>query len=52
MIAYHGGVCEIRRPDILHSKNSVDFGPAFYLTTFQVQAEKYELEERNAESSI
>ena len=41
MIAYHGGVCEIRRPDILHSKNSVDFGPAFYLTTFQVQAEKW-----------
>ena len=41
MIAYHGGVCEIRRPDILHSKNSVDFGPAFYLTTFQVQAAKW-----------
>ena len=41
MIVYHGGVCEIRRPDILHSKNSVDFGPAFYLTTFQVQAEKW-----------
>ncbi len=43
MIVYHGGVCEIRRPDILHSNTSVDFGPAFYVTTFQVQAEKWAL---------
>jgi hypothetical protein len=41
MIVYHGGVLEIRRPDILHSNVSVDFGPAFYLTTFQFQAEKW-----------
>ena len=43
MIVYHGGVCEIRHPDILHSKASVDFGPAFYLTTFQFQAERWAL---------
>lgn len=41
MIVYHGGICEIRHPDILHSKASVDFGPAFYLTTFQFQAERW-----------
>ena len=35
MTACHGGVCEIRRPDILHSKTSVDFGPEFHLTTFR-----------------
>jgi hypothetical protein len=43
MIVYHGGVCEIHRPDILHSNVSVDFGPAFYVTTFQIQAEKWAL---------
>ena len=41
MKVYHGSVCEIRHPDTLHSNASVDFGPAFYLTSFQVQAEKW-----------
>ena len=41
MIVYHGGVCEIRHPDTMHSNASVDFGPAFYLTSFQLQAEKW-----------
>ena len=41
MTVYHGGVCEIRRPDISHSSASVDFGPAFYMTTFRTQAEKW-----------
>lgn len=41
MKVYHGGVCEIQKPDTLHSKESVDFGPAFYLTTYKEQAEKW-----------
>ena len=41
MIVYHGGVDEIRHPDTSHSNASVDFGPAFYLTSFQAQAEKW-----------
>lgn len=41
MIVYHGGICEIRHPDTLHSNSSVDFGPAFYLTSYKAQAEKW-----------
>ena len=41
MTVYHGGVCEIRHPDTVHSKPSVDFGPAFYVTTYRFQAEKW-----------
>lgn len=41
MTVYHGGVCEIPYPDVAHSKPSVDFGPAFYMTTYRFQAEKW-----------
>ena len=41
MIVFHGGVSEIRHPDTRHSNSSVDFGPAFYLTSFREQAEKW-----------
>ena len=41
MIIFHGGVSEIRHPATRHSNSSVDFGPAFYLTSFRVQAEKW-----------
>lgn len=32
---------EIRKPDISFSKNYLDFGPGFYLTTYKNQAEKW-----------
>ena len=41
MIVYHGGVSEIRHPDLAHAKTRLDFGKAFYLTTFKAQAEKW-----------
>ncbi len=41
MRAFHGSVEEIRIPDILHSKNYLDFGRGFYLTVYQEQAEKW-----------
>ena len=41
MTVYHGSVCEIRCPDVTRSKPEVDFGPAFYLTSFQKQAERW-----------
>ena len=43
MTVYHGSLHEIREPDIAKSKPYVDFGPAFYLTSFQNQAERWAL---------
>lgn len=41
MILYHGTVKVIRRPDVSFSKNYLDFGRGFYLTTYKKQAEKW-----------
>ncbi len=41
MILYHGTTEIIRHPDISFSKDYLDFGRGFYLTTFQEQAEKW-----------
>lgn len=41
MILYHTSTIEIRQPDTLHSRNELDFGKGFYLTTLQEQAIKY-----------
>ncbi len=41
MIVYHGSACEIRNPDVSFSKNYLDFGKGFYITTFKTQAEKW-----------
>lgn len=41
MIVYHGTTEVIEKPDVLHSKNYLDFGKGFYLTTYQEQAEKW-----------
>lgn len=43
MTVYHGSVCEIKFPDITMSKRRLDFGPAFYLTSYKRQAEKWAL---------
>ena len=32
---------EIKEPEVIFSKNYLDFGPGFYLTTFQNQTEKW-----------
>jgi hypothetical protein len=41
MILYHGSICEIRNPDVSFSKSNLDFGCAFYLTSYREQAEKW-----------
>ena len=43
MILYHGTTEIIKHPDVAFSKNYLDFGKGFYLTTFQRQAEKWAL---------
>ena len=41
MIVYHGSSQIIEAPNISFSKNYLDFGKGFYLTTFKKQAEKW-----------
>lgn len=41
MKVYHGSYMEIPKPDILHSRNNVDFGKGFYITPLLEQAEKW-----------
>lgn len=41
MILYHGSFVEVSKPDIVHSRNNVDFGKGFYLTPLYEQAEKW-----------
>lgn len=43
MIVYHGSSMEVKEPDIAHSKEYLDFGKGFYLTTFKKQAERWAL---------
>ena len=41
MTVYHGSVAEIVHPDLALAKKRLDFGKAFYLTSFRRQAEKW-----------
>lgn len=41
MIVYHGGPCEIAKPEIRPSKNHKDFGQGFYCTALRPQAERW-----------
>ena len=41
MRVYHGSTIEIRKPDLSHAKSNLDFGPGFYVTTIQNQAENW-----------
>ena len=41
MTVYHGSTLEIRSPDVSHSKRFLDFGPAFYVTSYRDQAERW-----------
>ena len=41
MILYHGSYLEIQTPDLLHSKENVDFGRGFYTTPLYEQAAKW-----------
>lgn len=41
MILYHGSYLEIQNPDLIHSRNNVDFGRGFYTTPIYEQAVKW-----------
>lgn len=41
MILYHGSSIEIAKPDVVHSRARVVFGPGFYTTTLFDQAAKW-----------
>ena len=41
MKIYHSSNIAVENPDILHSRNYLDFGKGFYLTTLYQQAVKY-----------
>ena len=41
MILYHGSYLEVQKPDLLHSRENVDFGRGFYTTPLYDQAVKW-----------
>ena len=41
MILYHGSNLEIGKPDLVHSRDNVDFGKGFYTTPIYEQAVKW-----------
>ena len=41
MILYHGSYLEVQTPDLVHSRENLDFGRGFYVTTVKEQAEKW-----------
>ncbi|EMJ6201679.1 DUF3990 domain-containing protein [Clostridioides difficile] len=38
MIVYHGSYCVVKTPNITFSRDSLDFGKGFYLTSIKTQA--------------
>lgn len=47
MIFFHGSNIEVKKPQISFSKNYLDFGKGFYLTSYKKQAEKWALRKQN-----
>jgi hypothetical protein len=43
MRLYHGSVVAVATPDAAHSHRKLDFGPGFYLTSFEQQAKRWAL---------
>ena len=41
MEVYHASTIVVEHPDTSHSRDFLDFGPGFYVTTMKVQAQKY-----------
>lgn len=43
MKVFHASSIIVDKPDVLHSRDYLDFGPGFYVTSLLEQAEKYSL---------
>jgi len=41
MRLYHASTLVIEKPDVLHSRDKLDFGKGFYLTAIREQAVRY-----------
>lgn len=41
MRVFHASYCAVDRPDVDHSRDNLDFGRGFYVTTVRGQAESY-----------
>ena len=41
MLIYHASDIVVNRPDVIHSREHLDFGRGFYATVIQEQAERY-----------
>lgn len=41
MLVYHSSNRQFTDPDVVHSREALDFGKGFYVTRLQEQAEKY-----------
>ena len=41
MILFHGSYTEVRAPDLLHSRKTLDFGKGFYTTSIYEQAVRW-----------
>lgn len=41
MTVYHGGYQKIEKPQIIHGRNTKDFGEGFYCTVIREQAERW-----------
>lgn len=41
VITFHGSYIEVNKPDVYHSRESVDFGKGFYITPVKEQAQKW-----------
>ena len=41
MIVFHSSPCIVNHPDVSFSRDYLDFGKGFYVTTIEEQARKY-----------
>jgi hypothetical protein len=41
MKVYHGSSLIVDKPDVTFSRQNLDFGRGFYVTSYQVQAERW-----------
>ena len=41
MIVYHGSYCIVDKPNVKFSRDALDFGKGFYVTTIKIQAENW-----------
>ena len=49
---YHGSYIEILKPDLRHSRDSLDFGKGFYVTKIKEQAEKWSIKNKKEKSIV